>query len=324
MFDKGYRFGFNGKEKDNEINVNGGDYDFGARIYDGRLGRWLSLDPLMKKYPSFSAYSAFGNSPILILDPDGKEIINGHDKVTEKQNYIKVQSAMEIVNLVLPELFSSALFKDYKITIKIGPLSSSSEITPSGDGNNTQMSNEKFSSSHNDGKALFGASKTFHSFEDPISCEKGSSTLSIAMKKDESGNPLMVDGKEVLQYTVTTNTPVLVNGVYEYKTEIKEVSATEANDYININKNITIILSDNLIFSKSLASTLAHELGHVQYNIENKATVFAEDELKSTNQSSETEGAIPKENDFDKKVKKVQVKEGEKLANEKANETTGG
>ena len=34
----GYRFGFNGKEKDDEINVDGGSYDFGARIYDGRLG----------------------------------------------------------------------------------------------------------------------------------------------------------------------------------------------------------------------------------------------------------------------------------------------
>ena len=36
-----YKYGFNGKEKDNEVNVDGGDYDFGARIYDSRLGRWL-------------------------------------------------------------------------------------------------------------------------------------------------------------------------------------------------------------------------------------------------------------------------------------------
>lgn len=36
------RYGFNGKEKDFETAND--DYDFGARIYDGRLGRWLSLD----------------------------------------------------------------------------------------------------------------------------------------------------------------------------------------------------------------------------------------------------------------------------------------
>jgi RHS repeat-associated protein len=34
-----------------------GHYDFGARIYDPRLGRWLSLDPLMAKYPHNSPYA---------------------------------------------------------------------------------------------------------------------------------------------------------------------------------------------------------------------------------------------------------------------------
>ena len=70
-----YKYGFNGKEKDNEVNVDGGDYDFGARIYDSRLGRWLSLDPLQKKYPNFSPYIFAANNSILFYDPSGKEII---------------------------------------------------------------------------------------------------------------------------------------------------------------------------------------------------------------------------------------------------------
>jgi RHS repeat-associated protein len=45
-----YRFGFNGQEKDDEVKVEGNSLDFGARIYDSRLGRWLSLDPLQAKY----------------------------------------------------------------------------------------------------------------------------------------------------------------------------------------------------------------------------------------------------------------------------------
>jgi RHS repeat-associated protein len=44
-----YRFGFNGKEKDDEIKGAGNAVDFGARIYDGRLGRWLNVDPLLDK-----------------------------------------------------------------------------------------------------------------------------------------------------------------------------------------------------------------------------------------------------------------------------------
>ena len=70
-----YKYGFNGMEKDDDINVNGGSYDFGARIYDSRLGRWLSLDPLMVKYPFLSPYVGLADNPILYIDFDGRDII---------------------------------------------------------------------------------------------------------------------------------------------------------------------------------------------------------------------------------------------------------
>ncbi len=41
-----YRYGFNGKEKDNEAKGEGNQYDYGFRVYDPRLGRFLSEDPL--------------------------------------------------------------------------------------------------------------------------------------------------------------------------------------------------------------------------------------------------------------------------------------
>ena len=69
-----YRYGFNGKEKDDEINSEGNSYDFGARIYDGRLGRWMSCDDWESKYPMLSTYCFVGNSPIKFIDPDGKGI----------------------------------------------------------------------------------------------------------------------------------------------------------------------------------------------------------------------------------------------------------
>jgi RHS repeat-associated protein len=66
-----YRYGFNGKEKDNSTTE--GSYDFGARIYDSRLGRWLSVDPLQKKYPNESNYVWVSNSPIFFKDADGRD-----------------------------------------------------------------------------------------------------------------------------------------------------------------------------------------------------------------------------------------------------------
>lgn len=68
-----YRYSYNGKEQVNEIKGTGNSLDFGARIYDPRLGRWLSVDPLQKKYPNLSPYNFCGNSPIVFKDHDGKD-----------------------------------------------------------------------------------------------------------------------------------------------------------------------------------------------------------------------------------------------------------
>ena len=68
----GYRYSFNGKEKDDETYGDGNEMDFGARIYDGRLGRWMSLDPMQMKFPGESHYSYAGNSPIIYIDKGGK------------------------------------------------------------------------------------------------------------------------------------------------------------------------------------------------------------------------------------------------------------
>jgi RHS repeat-associated protein len=68
-----YRYGYNGKMKDNEWAGLGNNYDFGARLYDPRIGRWLSMDPLAAKYPGHSPYNFVTNSPIIFKDYDGKD-----------------------------------------------------------------------------------------------------------------------------------------------------------------------------------------------------------------------------------------------------------
>jgi RHS repeat-associated protein len=64
----GYRYGFNGKENDNEVQGVGNSVDFGARIYDSRVGRFLSIDPFAKNNPSETHYGFAGNSPIKFVD----------------------------------------------------------------------------------------------------------------------------------------------------------------------------------------------------------------------------------------------------------------
>jgi RHS repeat-associated protein len=70
----GYRYGFNGKENDDEVKGGqGNSQDYGMRMYDSRIGRWLSLDPLQRKYPDKSAYSSTSNNPVNRIDVDGND-----------------------------------------------------------------------------------------------------------------------------------------------------------------------------------------------------------------------------------------------------------
>lgn len=79
----GYRYGFNGKENDNDIKGDGNQYDYGFRIYDPRVGRFLSTDPLFKGYPWNSPYSYAEGDVIRSVDLDGLEkliVTNTKDK----------------------------------------------------------------------------------------------------------------------------------------------------------------------------------------------------------------------------------------------------
>jgi RHS repeat-associated protein len=82
-----YRYGFNGMEKDDELKQVNNSYDFGARMYDPRVGRWLSRDPNEAKYPAQSGYTFSLNSPLLYKDPDGKDAIVTIDKATKTVTY---------------------------------------------------------------------------------------------------------------------------------------------------------------------------------------------------------------------------------------------
>ena len=69
-----YKFNFNGKESDKEIvGTAQGTQDYGMRIYNPSLGRFLNVDPLSDKYPYYSPYHFAGNRPIGAIDIDGME-----------------------------------------------------------------------------------------------------------------------------------------------------------------------------------------------------------------------------------------------------------
>ena len=107
----GYRYGFNGKEKDTEGEWGTQThYDYGFRIYEPGIGRFLSLDPLTKSYPSWTPYVFAMNRVIDGVDLDGAEYLRA-DKTTVDIRYGAV--SLKIENLSLPSKNSIYVSANY-------------------------------------------------------------------------------------------------------------------------------------------------------------------------------------------------------------------
>ena len=65
------RYKYNGKELDRTHGLDW--YDYGARMYDPALARWMVPDPLAEKYYSVSPYSYCHDNPMNATDPDGRD-----------------------------------------------------------------------------------------------------------------------------------------------------------------------------------------------------------------------------------------------------------
>ncbi|MBC7389049.1 MAG: hypothetical protein H7329_07560 [Opitutaceae bacterium] len=125
---------FNGKEKDLEgICSVGSTYDYGFRIYNPVIGKFLSVDPLTKDYPELTPYQFAANTPIQAIDLDGLEPAfvmdfvraseSGYNNIIEKVNdtYTKsMQATTDKISSVKTETVKKyyAVKKQTGITIK--------------------------------------------------------------------------------------------------------------------------------------------------------------------------------------------------------------
>jgi RHS repeat-associated protein len=70
---RAYLYGFGNQEKDDEIAGAGNSINYKFRMYDPRLVRFKSVDPISKEYPWNSSYAFAENSPIAFIDLEGLE-----------------------------------------------------------------------------------------------------------------------------------------------------------------------------------------------------------------------------------------------------------
>ena len=91
-----YRYGFNGKENDAES----GTQDYGMRIYNPNLGRFLSVDPLTSKFAFLTPYQFAGDKPINSIDLDGLEdqiVIHFHAHTKDDKPELKTIDRKSVV-----------------------------------------------------------------------------------------------------------------------------------------------------------------------------------------------------------------------------------
>ncbi|WP_317197637.1 RHS repeat-associated core domain-containing protein [Chryseobacterium tagetis] len=75
-----YQYKYNSKE----LQTDSGMYDYGARMYMPDLVRWRVVDPLAEKYADSAPYVYAGNNPVIFIDPNGMEIVNGETENRKK------------------------------------------------------------------------------------------------------------------------------------------------------------------------------------------------------------------------------------------------
>ena len=151
-----YDYGFNGMLKDDEVKGEGNSYDFGARMYDPRVGRFLSIDPKFKKFAELSPYNAFNSNPIVFADPTGESgIVTITEGVDGNPGTIKISmSAVLYGKGASPELAAatkSSLMKSFE----------SQNLTYMVNGSEYNVELDLEVSSHSDASAFDGAQGAF-------------------------------------------------------------------------------------------------------------------------------------------------------------------
>lgn len=83
-----------GKEKQDELDL--GWLDFGWRMYDPTISRWVAIDQKADKYRTMSPYNSVMNNPLRFYDPDGREVFFDGQDAKKAAKHLDKSSSLKI------------------------------------------------------------------------------------------------------------------------------------------------------------------------------------------------------------------------------------
>jgi len=199
----GYRYGYQGSERDDEAKGRGNSYTTFYRQLDTRVGRWFSIDPVYKTH--LSPYNSMSNNPLIRVDPKGDD-----DYFDSKGNYLRSDNkATRIIHIINKKGIDIQL-KDYVFTknnsfalARIGRYYANEAKVGINDLSHGMLSVGNLSYSNNDGQLIYNYETFFNDGIVSADCVDGlndvmnynpkNNTITISLD-DGKINPLLNDG----------------------------------------------------------------------------------------------------------------------------------
>lgn len=232
-----YRYGYNGKENDNEVKGEGNQQDYGMRIYDPRLGRFLSVDPIAKKYPELTPFQFASNRPIDGIDQDGLEHQQVNTIVTKQWSVVKTTDVSNFIYDVGPAGWGTkyVFYDESGKLIKTYFTPSDPPIIWSGANrplyvNGTKIAGDYTSGDGPDSSPIYGAESGVQ-----VTGQLGNTRLSATAKVNDTGG----SSKEVadIKGSIVTGKPKVE---VQAKAFLKINLQKPSSDIIKINQSIPI------------------------------------------------------------------------------------
>jgi len=128
-----YRYGFQGQEKDDEVKGEGNSINFTFRMYDSRLGKFLSLDPLAASYPHNSPYAFSENRVIDGIELEGLEYLDVDEAMVQAYYgtlFLKLKNFSELSQENIKKTHSLLIYINSETGLGEGDLQIATFVTP--------------------------------------------------------------------------------------------------------------------------------------------------------------------------------------------------